>query len=532
MSIVKNKTWHGIREEIDWVITIVPLIIVTCIAAMLLTFPEASMHIIDSLWNIFVNKLGFFYILLGLAVVGTALYLAFSKYGSIRLGSAERPRYSNFAWGSMIFTSTMAADILYWSLIEWAYYYTAAPFGRTALSAAERQDWASAYPLFHWGITPWSFHIVCAVAFGYMLHVKQRKKQKLSEACRPLLAGKIDGALGTVIDVFSVVGLLAGTATTFSLATPLLSMAVSAVSGIPESRELTLIILCIIAAVYTSAVLLGIKGISQLAKISVICFSCLLLAVFVSGPKLYILETAITGLGQMLAHFIPLSTWMDPLRLSGEAGGAGFPQNWTIFYWAYWIAWFVATPFFIGTISEGRTVKNTVLGGLLCGIAGTFCSFIILGNYGLYLETHGILHAAEHLESGAAPSAVILSILETLPFSKLTLFLLIITMIALYASTFDAITMVIASYSQRTQSGAEPKKRLRAFWSLVFILLPAALILTGSNLNQLQSLSIIAAFPLGIIMILIIISFFKDARSSLEIGTYISRQVRQQNRQR
>ncbi|EPF46827.1 betaine/carnitine/choline transporter (BCCT) family transporter [Treponema vincentii F0403] len=508
-----NKKRRG-SNEIDWIITLLPLIIVTGIAALLLTFPQQSMKTIDTLWSIFVNKLGFFYILLGSGLVCTAFYLAFSKYGAIRLGSLEKPRYSNFAWGAMIFTSTMAADILYWSLIEWGYYYAASPFGQRALTIAERQDWAATYPLFHWGITPWSFHIVCAVAFGYMLHVRQRKKQKLSEACRPLFGNKIDGVLGTVIDVFSVVGLLAGTATTFSLATPLLSLAISTISGIPESRELTLVVLCIIAAVYTSAVLLGIKGISHLAKISVVCFSSLILFVFLLSPKLYIIETSITGIGKMLQNFISLSTWMDPLRISGTNGnGAGFPQQWTIFYWAYWIAWFVATPFFIGTISEGRTVRNTVLGGLICGISGTYCSFIVLGNYGLYLETHRLLPAAERLAAGIAPAEIILSILETLPLAKVVLVLLIITMIALYASTFDAITMVIASYSQRQLEGREPKKSLRAFWSLVFILLPAALILTGSNLSQLQSLSVIAAFPLGIIMICIVVSFLKDAKN-------------------
>lgn len=106
----------------------------------------------------------------------------------------------------MIFTSTMAADILYWSLIEWGYYYTASPFGKHLLTAAEKQDWAATYPLFHWGITPWSFHIVCAVAFGYMLHVRQRKKQNFPKRVAPF-GNKIDGILGTIIDVFSVVGL-------------------------------------------------------------------------------------------------------------------------------------------------------------------------------------------------------------------------------------------------------------------------------------------------------------------------------------
>ena len=152
--------------KIDWTITVVPLAIVSGIAAVLLLFPKSSMKVVDLLWYVFVNKLGFFYILLGLSLVIIAVVLAFSKYGNVKLGNSAKPRYSNFEWGAMIFTSTMAADILYWSLIEWAYYFNASPFGMTNLNIAEKQDWASVYPLFHWGITPWAFYIVPAVAFG------------------------------------------------------------------------------------------------------------------------------------------------------------------------------------------------------------------------------------------------------------------------------------------------------------------------------------------------------------------------------
>ena len=520
--MMKTKDELGVKElelkdknEIDWLITVLPLAVIICLTGLVLFFPVESMKVVDALWSVFVNKLGFFYILLGLGLVFTAIGLAFSRFGTVKLGNLEKPRYGNFTWGSMIFTSTMAADILYWSLIEWAYYFGENPFGLSSLSLAERQDWASAYPLFHWGITPWAFHIVPAVAFAYMLHVRGRTKQKLSESCRPIFGNKIDGPVGKMIDVFSVIGLLAGTATTFSLATPLLSLAVSTIFGIPQGKILTLSILLIIAAVYTAAVLLGLKGISQLAKISVVSFCVLLGLVFIASPKIYIIETSITGIGKVIQNFFGMSTWMDPLRISGE-GGAGFPQNWTIFYWAYWIAWFVATPFFIGKISEGRTIKNTIIGGLICGIAGTYCSFIILGNYGLHLQAHGIFDAASALKETDA-SQVILQILNTLPYAKIVLGVLIITMIAFYSSTFDAITLVIASYSQKNlEKHSEPKKGLRAFWAVVFVMLPAALILVETNLNQLQSLSIIAAFPLGIIIILIVISLFKELKHTGE----------------
>ncbi len=212
-----------------------------------------------------------------------------------------------------------------------------------------------------------------------------------------------------------------------------------------------------------------------------------------------------------------MSTWMDPLRLSGS-GGTGFPQDWTIFYWAYWIAWFVATPFFIARISEGRTIKQTILGGLSCGLLGTYLSFIVFGGFGLHVQTTGKADLAGMLAGGASPAEVILKVFDQLPVTKIALVVLILAMIAFYASTFDAITLVVAGYSEKDLTGEkEPRKKLRAFWSCVFLLLPIALLFSESTLSNLQTISIIAAFPLGIIMILIVWGFFRELRGHWKI---------------
>lgn len=508
---VKKKCLEGI----DWGITLTPLLIIAVISSALMLMPEQSKNVISVLRDFFVNDLGFFYILLGLGILGLAVWLAFSKYGSIQLGKREKPLYSNFKWGAMIFTSTMAADILYWSLIEWGYYYGASPFGMENMTLAERQDMASAYPLFHWGPIPWGFYILPAVAYAYMMFVKKRQRQSLSEACRPLLGNKADKLPGRFIDIFAIVGLLAGTATTFSTATPLLSQALAHLLGIRVTPMLSIIILLVIGVVFSVAVLWGMKAISHLADICVLVF-CLLLGIFIiGGPKLYIIETGITAIGTVVQNFFRMSTWMDPLRIS-SAGGNGFPQDWTIFYWAYWIAWFVATPFFIARISEGRTVKQTILGGLSCGLLGTWTSFITFGSFGLYQQTHGGLDVAAALAEGGAPSDIILNLFLRLPgtwLPELALIVLIAAMIAFYSSTFDAITLVVAGYSEKdVKRIEEPRKGLRIFWAMVFLLLPIALLFSESTLSMLQTVSIIAAFPLGIIMIMIVYSFFKDLR--------------------
>ncbi len=495
-------------KNIDWTAVIIPLIGIIALCIVFVAFPEQSDMMLQMIRGYLGDDGGIYYALLGVGILGCTIYIAYSKYGKIRLGNIEKPQYSSFKWGTMIFTSTMAADILFYSLCEWALYANE-PYIE---EIGGIQKWAPTYALFHWGPIAWSFYIVLAVAFGFMLHVRGCEKQKFSEACRPILKERTDRWAGKMIDLVAIFALLAGTATTFSLATPLLSAAFGEIFGFRDSNVLTICILLMIALVYTLTVWFGMKGISKLASYCVMFF-LLLLAYFLfcGGETRYILETGFSSLGNLVQNFVGMSTQIDPLRENS------FPQNWTIYYWAYWLVWCVATPFFIGTISKGRTIKNTILGGYGWGLAGTFTSFIILGNYGLAQQMKHGLDVSGFIWSGGSYSDAILSIFDTLPLNKLGLLLLVITMIAFYATTFDSITMVISAYSYKTlKTGTEPDRKIRTFWAVMFILFPIALIFTGNSLYSLQSVAIIAAFPIGLIVLLIIASFFKDANKKLE----------------
>ncbi len=497
-----NKT-QKLKDQIDWVSIIVPFLGVSALCAVFMIFPGQSAVILQIIRGFLGDECGIYYAVLGVGILLCTIYIAFSRYGQVRLGEGK-PLYSSFTWGTMIFTSTMAADILFYSLIEWALYANEPHIEKMG----GIQNWASTYPLFHWGPIAWSFYIALAVAFGFMLHVRHCEKQKFSEACRPILGCKIDGVWGKVIDLIAIFALIAGTATTFSLATPLLSSAFSKVLGISAGRGGTIVILLLIAFIYTLTVWFGMKGISKLASWCTYLFFVLLLYFLIGGGEtVYILETGFSAIGNLIQNFIGISTWMDPLRESS------FPQNWTIYYWAYWMVWCVATPFFIGSISKGRTVKNTILGGYGWGIAGTFTSFIILGNYGLAQQVKHGLDVAGFIADGGAYSDAILIIFETMPLERIGLLLLVVTMIAFYSTTFDSITMVVSSYSyKKLPVGQEPDKRVRTFWAVMFIVFPIALIFSESSMYHLQSVSIIAAFPIGLVVLLIIASFFKDIK--------------------
>lgn len=497
-----------ITKRIELSSMLLPFSLVGILCVLFTIFPTSSTEILAKIRFFFGDTLGSFYLLMGAFTLLTSLYIAFSKYGNIVLGETNRPEYSSFSWGSMMFTAGLAADILFYSLCEWILYANESYLSKFG----SVQDFAPVFPLFHWGPIPWSFYMCLATAFGFMLHVRQKTKQKFSESLRPLFGKYVDGIFGKCIDQTAIFALLAGTATTFSLATPLLSYAIGEVTGLHQSVAFTIIILLVICLIYTLCAYLGIKGVSKLANLCSYIFFTLLIYVFLLGGEFkYIFETGISSVGNLANEFIRLSTSTDPLRESS------FPQNWTIFYWAYWMVWCVATPFFIGSISKGRTIRQVILGGYSYGISGTFLSFIILGNYGLAKQMKGGLNAIGLYQASGDLYSAIIAVIKTLPMPQIVLILLALAMIAFYATTFDSLTLVACSYSyKRLESHEEPDKRVKLFWSILLILLPIALLFSHNSMSNLQTVSIIAAFPLGIILFLIILSFFKDASAYLK----------------
>ena len=496
-------------QDMDWFSIIVPLSVVILLCIAFFVNPAGSTFVLESLRHFVGDSCSVYFAAIGVGGFLFTLYLGLSRYGKIRFGHTDKPEYSDFRWGALIFTSTMAADILFYSLTEWAL-YASEPY--ITQQPGGVQKWASTYPLFHWGPIAWSFYIALAVAFGYMFHVRGTYKQKYSEACRPLLGDKVDRAPGKIIDLIAIFSLIAGTATTFSVTTPLLSSAVARVLHVQDSTALAIVILIAIAIIYTLVLWFGMKAISNLALICIVLFFALMAFVlFFGGETRYILETGFSALGNLVQNFVGMATWLDPLRETS------FPQNWTVYYWAYWMVWCVATPFFIGTISKGRTVRNMVFGGYFWGLSGTFTTFIILGNYGLAQQMRHGVPISDEIAATGKYAEVIIRIFDALPLPVLGLILLVVTMILFYATTFDSLAMVISYYSYRRLAvGQEPGKKIRVFWSIVFILFPIALLYSQNSIYALQSVSIIAAFPIGIIIIMICISLVKALREDTE----------------
>lgn len=419
------------KRKIDPATTVIPFIVILALCTLFVIKPEGSTNVIGIIRGFLGDTLGLYYLIIGLGILLVAFWIAFSDIGKIRLGGKdEKPKYNFFTWGSMIFTCGLAADILFYSFVEWIYYSQETHVA----DLGSIQEWASSMPL--------------------------------------------------------------------------LSTAITKLFGFPKSKWLTIITLVIICFAYTIAVITGMKGVSYMAKLCMWVFGALLFYVLIFGGKtFYILETGFSALGNMVQNFIGLSTYTDPLRENS------FPQNWTIFYWSYWLVWCVASPFFMGSVSRGRTVKQVILGSFIFGMSATLVSFVILGNFGLGMQLMGKIDVVSFYEQTGNLYEAAIEIIKTLPCYQIVLVLLIISMIAFYATSFDSITLVASAYSyKQIGNQEEASNRMKLFWAILLIMLPIALIFNESSMSNLQSVSIIAAFPIAIVIIMIIASFIKDAK--------------------
>lgn len=504
------RTKHTSESKIDWMITLVPLGIIIFLCVLFFLMPDQSNLVLGKIRFFFGDTLGSYYLIIGLGIFLLSLYVAGSKYGNIVLGKPdEKPQYSFLTWGAMMFTCGLAADILFYSFSEWVLYAEdphIAEMGRI-------QEWAGVFPLFHWSFIPWGFYLLLAVAFGFMLHIRNCEKKKYSEACRPLLGKHTDGIAGRIIDLLAVFALLAGTATTFSVATPLMAALIAELLHIEISRTIiNIIILLVTCVVYTYSLLHGFKGIGILAKACIYLFFGLMAYVLLFGGETkYIIETGLSSLGKMTQNFLELSTFTDPLRKTS------FPQTWTIYYWAYWMVWCVAAPFFIGNISRGRTIRQTILGGYIFGVGSTIASFIIFGNYSMGLQMQGKEDfIAEYQQTGDL-YGMIVGMIKTLPAAPVIMAVLLITMIAFYATSFDSIALTAAGYSyHKLEAEKQPHKLVQLMWCILLILLPMALLFAESSMSNLQSVSIVAAFPVAVVIVMIAVSFMKDVKEYLK----------------
>ncbi|MBO8176935.1 MAG: BCCT family transporter [Bacillus sp. (in: Bacteria)] len=497
---------------IDWPTFIGALVILFGVTIPLILFPEQGEAFVLSLNRLITENFGVLYLVMGLVVFIFLMYIAFSKYGQIKMGNQD-PEFSTASWAAMMFCAGIGSSILYWGTIEWAYYYTSPPFGAKPMSQ-EAIKWAATYGMFHWGPIAWAIYCLPALPIAYFYYKKKRPILKISEACRPVIGRYADGWAGKVIDILFMFGLLGGAGTTLAMGTPLIASGLNKMTGLEESMTMKTIILFVCTVVFAISSYSGLrKGIKVLSDVNLWLSIGLLAFIFVVGPTVFMAETTVSSLGILFDHFFRMSTWLEPFNNLGPFERTGFPEGWTVFYWAWWLVYAPFIGLFVAKISAGRTVKEIILGTIFYGTIGCVLFFGILGNFGLYLELTGQYSVVQVLQEQGAPAAIIGTISQ-LPLSELVIPVFLLLAIIFLSTTFDSGSYILASVVQKKVDD-EPLRWNRLFWAFALSLLPVTLMYIG-GLSALQTASIVAGFPLLFLTWILGVSFVRAARKDLE----------------
>ncbi|MBU6113601.1 BCCT family transporter [Mammaliicoccus lentus] len=477
----------------------------------MIVFPKTSQYVITQINETISNSLGSVYLLLGLVVFGFVLYIAFGKYGKVTLGKAsDKPEFNNFSWASMLFCAGIGSDILYWGVIEWAYYYQVPPYGARGMTD-EALEYATMYGMFHWGPIAWAIYVLPALPIGYLVFVKKKPIYKISHACRPILKGQTDKFLGKTVDILFIFGLLGGAATSLALGVPMIAAGIERLTGLDgENMVMRSIILLIITVIFAFSSYTGLKkGIQKLSDINVWLTFIILGIVLIIGPTVFIMETTVSSLGNMLKNFFQMSTWLEPFGGIGGRKETNFPQDWTVFYWSWWLVYAPFIGLFIARISKGRTLKEVILGTIIYGTLGCVLFFGILGNYAVFLQLSGQFDVIQFLNQHT-PEATIIEVMHQLPLPKVMVVLFLISAFLYLATTFDSGSYILAAATQKKVVD-EPLKANRLFWAFALCLLPFSLMLVGGEkaLEVLKTASILASVPLIGIFVMMMISFIR-----------------------
>jgi BCCT family betaine/carnitine transporter len=492
-----------LEPDVDWAIFIPAVIVVLVCAIPLMIFPDATAQVLVEGRKAIMSNFLWLYLLVAIGAVLFCLWLAFGPYAHVKLGAAdEQPEYSTTHWVAMMFTAAIGAGVIAWGFAEPIYYLKTPPMG-IEVGSAQSFEWAHMYPLFHWGIMGWAIYAVPAVPIAYMLYVKRYQTLRISSACDGVLPQRGQSQIKTMIDIFIVLGIVGGVATSLGLGVPLLSAMLATLFDIPDSMLIKMAVLTFWTMLFGASVYRGLKsGIKVLADINIALAMVAIGFVLIAGPGLFIMDLTVNSIGLMFSNFVSAATWTDPIE------NGSFPEDWTGFYWAWWLAYTGMIGLFFARISRGRTIRQMVLGVIGWGCLGTWLFMAIMGGYSLYLETTGSL-AVQEILATQGMSFVNALVIESMPLGKFTLAVFTLLSIIFYATSIDSAAYVLSSIcAKNLPADAEPKRWNRLAWAVLLALITAGILQSGT-LDTVMSATVLSSVPLIPIMILLCVSLVR-----------------------
>ncbi len=488
---------------------IISAILILVFVMVTIVSPKEAKELLDGAkwWSI--NNFDWLFMFAGNFFVIFCIALIILPLGNIRIGGSEaKPEFSNFAWFSMLFAAGMGIGLMYWSVAEPVAYYTA--WWHTPLNVVaktpEAKELAMGATMFHWGLHPWAIYAVVGLSLAFFSYSK-KLPLTMRSVFYPLLKEKIWGWPGHIIDLLAVFATIFGLATSLGLGAQQVSSGLHFLFGTEKSVNTEILIILGITFLAIISVVRGLEnGVKVLSKFNIILALLLVVFLIVVGPTLLI----ITGIGTTLNDYAS-----NIFALSNFVGreDSDWYHGWTVFYWAWWIAWSPFVGMFIARISKGRTVREFIIAVLLIP---TIVTAIWMSTFGLTALDQVIGNVGALANGISDKSLTMFQMLENLPFTAITSSIAIFLVIVFFVTSSDSGSLVIDSITAGGKIDSPVGQRV--FWALVEGLVAIALLYVGGSdaLSALQAGSIATALPFTIIMIIMCLSLYRGLKSELK----------------
>ncbi|MGP4073885.1 BCCT family transporter [Piscibacillus sp. B03] len=444
--------------------------------------------------------------------------LALTKYGRIKLGGdKEKPEFPFYTWIGMLFSAGLGVGLVFWGVAEPLSHYFNSPFVDIPDQTEESAKVAMSYAFFHWGASQWSIFAIVGLVIAYLQY---RKKQDglVSTALEPITGKNI--TVKNTIDSLAVIATVMGIATSIGLGVMQMNGGLNAVFGVPNAGWMQLIIIGGVFVAYMISSTTGLhKGIKYLSNVNMTLVLVLLVFVFFAGPTLFILNTFTVGLGDYLANFISYS-----LRLTPYEGGT-WAIDWTIFYWAWVIAWSPFVGAFVARISRGRSIREFVFGVMIVPPLISCLWFASFGGTALHSDLNNGTQIAEAVDADV--TVALFELFNILPISTIMSLIAILLIATFLITSADSAAYILGSMTSR--GDLNPSMTAKMVWGVLISAIAGVLLFAG-GLEALQTASLVAALPFTILMLIMVFAIVKLVRS--DIVPITNRDMRRYKRMR
>ncbi|WP_209121883.1 BCCT family transporter [Alkalihalobacillus sp. BA299] len=436
-----------------------------------------------------VEYFGWFYLIATLGFLFMATILIFSRFGKMRLGEdTDRPAYGTLSWISMLFSAGMGIGLVFWGVAEPLFHYVSPPYGEGGTTDAANT--AMTYTYFHWGLHPWAIYTIIGLSLAFFQY-RKKLPGLISSTFYPIIGERIHGPIGKTIDILAIFATVFGIATSLGLGTMQIAGGLNFLFNIPNTINSQIIIICVVTVIFAGSAFIGInKGMKILSNFNILLALGIMLTLMILGPTAQIFKVFTSTVGSYLDNLLFMSLRMRPF------GDNSWITGWTLFYWAWWIAWAPFVGSFIAKISKGRTIKEFILGVLFIPTAGTFVWFSTFGGTSLHL-VHNLGNTALADAATNDVTSALFAFLQYFPLGSILSVLAVILVVTFFVTSADSATFVLSIFSSK--GNLNPSRKIKLVWGFILSLVSIVLLLSGS-LNTLQSASIAAAFPFTIVM--------------------------------